>query len=58
MIDQMKAVSAQDLPEELTVYTAETKDADGVRMITSTADIGDLPRWAWCWIPPPFRRTS
>ena len=42
MIDQMKAVSAQDLPEELTVYTAETKDADGVRMITSTADIGDL----------------
>ncbi len=31
-----------DLPEELTVYIAETKDADGVRMITSTADIGDL----------------
>lgn len=42
MIDQMKAVSAQDLPEELTVYNAEAKDVDGVRMITSTVEIGDL----------------
>lgn len=42
MIDQMKAVSAQELPEELTVYTAETKDVDGVQMITSTVDVGDL----------------
>ena len=42
MIDQMKAVNAQNLPEELTVYTTETKNVDGVRMITSTVDIGDL----------------
>ncbi len=42
MIDQMKAVSVHELPEELKSYTAEDATVDGMRTVTSTINSDEI----------------